>query len=77
MTNATFNEKGSITNAGSVTVLQSVNVDIADAIGSFKEYVVTLSNIPPDARIVFSSEPADVSANKTRFLLDDVIIAIQ
>lgn len=77
VTNATFDAKGNITNAGSVTELQSTNVTIADAIGFFKEYTVTFSNIPPNARIVFSSEPADVSANKTRFLLDDVVVAIQ
>jgi hypothetical protein len=74
---ATFDAKGNITNANAVTIVQSASVDIAAANENFKEYTVTFNNVSADTRIVFSSDPADVSANKTRFLLDDIIIAIK
>lgn len=74
---AVFNAKGSITNAKDVTIAQSALVDISAAKETFKEYTVTFNNISPDARIVFSSDPAAVSSNKTRFLLDDIIIEVQ
>lgn len=74
---AAFNSKGNITNEDDVTVLQSASVDITAANEKFKEYTVTFNNVSPNARIVFSSDPAEVSANKTRFLLDDITIRVQ
>jgi hypothetical protein len=74
---AAFDAKGNITNAKDVSILQSSGVDISAAKENFKEYTVTFNNVSQNTRIVFSSDPADVSANKTRFLLDDIIIRIQ
>lgn len=74
---AVFDAKGNITNAKDISVLQSDPVDISAAKENFKEYTVTFNNVSQDTRIVFSSDPADVSTNKTRFLLDDIIIRVQ
>jgi len=73
---ATFNAKGSITNEASVVKKGSTLVDIKTAIGDFKEYTVTLTNVSPNSRIAFSSNPAKASTNKTRFLLDEVVVKI-
>lgn len=75
--NAAFDAKGNITNDTSVSVIQSASVDISAAKENFGEYTVTFNNVSPNARIVFSSDPAAVSDNKTRFLLDNIVIAIQ
>ncbi len=73
---ATFNAKGSITNESAVVKKGTTSVDIRDALADFKEYSVTLTNVSPNSRIAFSSNPAKASANKTRFLLDEVVVKI-
>lgn len=74
---AEFSDKGAITNNDNLEVLASRLVSIQDARDNFKGYSVNFDNIPKDARIVFSSNPADVPSNKTRFLLDDISIKIK
>lgn len=74
---AEFSSKGAITNSSNVEVLASRIVNIQDATEKFKDYSVTFDKVPKDARIVFSSNPDDVSSNKTRFLLDDISIKIK
>lgn len=74
---AEFSAKGAVTNASQAEVLQSKLVNIQEATEQFKEYSLNFDDVPKDARIVISSNPADVSANKTRFLLDDIIIQIK
>ena len=74
---ATFSAKGAISNAASVTVKDAATVSVSDARKQFKEYTVTLNNITNSSRIVFSSDPAGVSGNTTRFLLDDIIVSIK
>lgn len=73
---ATFSAKGAITNENAVVKKGATNVDIQDATEDFKEYTVTLTNVSPNSRIAFSSNPAKASANKTRFLLDNVVVKI-
>jgi len=75
---AAFSDKGAVSNASSVEVLASQIVDIDQATQeTFKSYSVNFDNIPKDARIVISSDPDDLAANKTRFLLDDIKVTIQ
>lgn len=71
--NDTFDERGVRTAAG--TTIETRIVDISDAIGDFVDYNVTFTNVSPNSRIAFGSQlPA--SANRTRFLLDEVVIRI-
>lgn len=56
------------------TAFASKVVDISSAVGEFKTYTVTLEGLTPGSRIAFSSNPGQASANKTRFLLDDIVI---
>ena len=74
---AAFSAKGAISNLSSITVKDSKTVNIAGSLHKFDEYSVTLNNITPETRIAISSDPAGVSGNKTRFLLDDVIVKIK
>ncbi|HTN36905.1 MAG TPA: fibronectin type III domain-containing protein [Arachidicoccus sp.] len=74
---AKFSSKGAILNPNDVTILQSIAVNIVEAKDQFKEYTVTLNNVSKVARIAFSSDPTQISANKTRFLLDDIIMVIK
>jgi len=74
---AEFNAKGAISNSDKVDVLAAELVNIQEAKEGFKSFSVDLKNIPKDARIVFSSDPAGVAGNKTRFLLDDVKVQIK
>lgn len=71
---ATFNEKGAITNQSSVTVSSEKRVSILDADGDFATFEVELNGVTPTSRIAFASDYAKASANKTRFLLDDIVI---
>lgn len=73
---ASFNAKGSITNESSTTKTGATLVDIREALGDFKEYSVTLTNVSPNSRIAFSSNPEKIGANQTRFLLDEIVIEI-
>lgn len=74
---ALFSAKGAISNIGSLVKKDSKTVDISGAIGEFRTYTVTLSNVTPNSRIAISSDPAGVSANKTRFLVDDISIKLK
>ncbi|WP_295939801.1 glycerophosphodiester phosphodiesterase family protein [uncultured Alistipes sp.] len=56
------------------TAVASKVVDISAAVGEFGAFSVTLEGLSPTSRIAFSSNPAQTSANKTRFLLDDIVI---
>lgn len=49
-------------------------VDISSAVGRFETFTVTLEGLTSASRIAFSSNPAQASANKTRFLLDDIVV---
>lgn len=73
---AQFSAKGAITNQASVTVSNTKIVPITDATGKFVEYTVTFPNVTPASRIAFSSNPAKTADNKTRFLLDDIVVKI-
>ena len=56
------------------TAFVSKTVDISSAVGRFETYTVTLEGLTPASRIAFSSNPAQAGANKTRFLLDDIVV---
>lgn len=56
------------------TAVASKVVDISSSVGEFGTYNVTLDGLSPTSRIAFSSNPAQAGANKTRYLLDDIII---
>ncbi|MBF6629390.1 MAG: fibronectin type III domain-containing protein [Proteiniphilum sp.] len=71
---ATFNAKGSISNQSSVTVISEKRVSLLEAEGDFTTFEVELSGVTPTSRIAFASDYAKASANKTRFLLDDIVI---
>ncbi|WP_277088331.1 fibronectin type III domain-containing protein [Alistipes sp.] len=49
-------------------------VDISSAVGRFETFTVTLDGLSPTSRIAFSSNPAQAGANKTRYLLDDIVV---
>lgn len=74
---AIFNTKGAITNAASVNIIGEELISIEDADGKFVEKKVVLKNVTPNSRIVIGSNKAKASANKTRFLLDDIIISLE
>lgn len=59
------------------TVFVSKTVDITSAVGRFETYTVTLEGLTPASRIAFSSNPAQAGANKTRFLLDDIVVTYE
>lgn len=73
---AVFSDKGAISNEASIEVSNETIVPITDAVGDFKEYKVVLKGVSPDSRISFGSNPNKASANKTRFLLDDIVIEL-
>lgn len=56
------------------TVVASKVVDISSAVGRFETFTVTLDGLSPTSRIAFSSNPAQAGANKTRYLLDDIVV---
>lgn len=74
---AQFSAKGAISNLANVIKKDSKALDISDAIGKFENYTVTLTNVSPNSRIAFSSDPSGTSTNKTRFLIDDIIIKLK
>lgn len=43
-------------------------------VGRFETFTVTLDGLSPTSRIAFSSNPAQAGANKTRYLLDDIVV---
>ena len=59
------------------TAFVSKTVDISSAVGRFETYTVTLEGLTPASRIAFSSNPAQAGANKTRFLLDDIVVTCE
>ena len=59
------------------TAFVSKTVDISSAVGRFETYTVTLDGLTPASRIAFSSNPAQAGANKTRFLLDDIVVTYE
>ena len=71
---ATFNAKGSIDNKSSVTIVSEKQVSILEADGDFATFEVVLDGVTPDSRIAIASNYDKASANKTRFLLDDIVI---
>lgn len=70
----TFNAKGAISNRSSVNISSEQRVSIVDADGDFVSYEVTLNNVTPESRIAFSSDYSKAAENKTRFLLDNIVI---
>ena len=56
------------------TAVASKVVDISSAVGRFETFTVTLDGLSPTSRIAFSSNPAQAGANKTRYLLDDIVV---
>lgn len=56
------------------TTVASRVVDISSAVGKFETFTVTLDGLSPTSRIAFSSNPAQAGANKTRYLLDDIVV---
>lgn len=71
---ATFNARGAISNQSSVTIRGEKKVSITEADGDFVSYEVTLNGVTPESRIAFSSDYARATDNKTRFLLDNIVI---
>lgn len=74
---AVFDAKGNLTNSNDVHIVASSVVDIHDALDHFKKCMVNFDNISKNARIVFSSDPDDIATNKTRFVLDDILVSIK
>lgn len=71
---ATFNTKGAISNQSSVIIRGEKKISILEADGDFVNYEVTLENVTPESRIAFASDYARATDNKTRFLLDNIMI---
>lgn len=71
---AIFNSKGSIDNKSSVTIISEQLVSILEGDGDFATFEVVLNGVTPTSRIAFASNYDKASANKTRFLLDDIVI---
>lgn len=71
---ATFSAKGAISNMSAATIVSEKRVSILEADGDFATFEVELSGVTPTSRIAFASDYASASANKTRFLLDDIVI---
>ncbi len=74
---ADFSTKGAISNLAAITKKDSKKVSIVSSFQKFDEYTVVLNNVAPNSRIAFSSDPASIANNKTRFLLDDIIIKLK
>ena len=69
---AEFGSNNSVSKKG--TAVASKVVDISSAVGRFETFTVTLDGLSPTSRIAFSSNPAQAGANKTRYLLDDIVV---
>ncbi|MFQ7386583.1 MAG: fibronectin type III domain-containing protein [Alistipes sp.] len=72
---AEFGSNNSVSKKG--TAVASKVVDISSAVGRFETFTVTLDGLSPTSRIAFSSNPAQAGANKTRFLLDDIVVTCE
>lgn len=73
--NAVFDDQGRITNLDAIDIKDDKLISIENADGFFAEYEVTLENVTPNTRIVFGSNPDRQSENRTRFLLDEIVIS--
>lgn len=69
-----FGSNNVVKNKG-VTV-SSTKTDISGAVGKFDTFTATLDKLSPGSRIAFSSDPDMAKKNKTRFLLDDIVVKL-
>lgn len=69
---AEFGANNVVSNKG--TTIASKTVDISSSVGKFGTYSVTLEGLSPTSRIAFSSNPAQAADNKTRYLIDDIVV---
>lgn len=74
---ASFSAKGAISNLSGVSKKDSKKVSIINSIKKFDDYTVVLNNVSPNSRIAFSSDPSATANNKTRFLLDNIVIKLK